>query len=413
MSQIVENAVDNSGHRSRKTWANLPHKSRKGSPLSGFRHSVKGFSLRTVHSSLRYILPLGQDDFCYFDIMFHISTASPSREEILKLVEMYGYVPVEPPAGIDLFAEIERLRKEKNAILLAHYYQDADIQDIADFVGDSLGLSQKAAETDADIIVFAGVHFMAETAKILNPTKKVLIPDLNAGCSLSDSCPPESFAAFKAKYPDHKVVSYINTSAAIKAMSDIIVTSSNAVPIVKALPPDWKIIFAPDKNLGAYVMKKTGRDMVLWDGVCMVHTIFSHQKVRALRAQYPDAELIAHPECEPAILEQADFIGSTTGLLNYVIKSEKKRFIVATETGILHQMRKAAPDKELIQAPAEYSCSCNTCPHMKLNTLEKIYNALLYEAPEVTLAPELIEAARRPIERMLEMSRELGLLSKG
>ncbi|MCX8111750.1 MAG: quinolinate synthase NadA [Bacteroidia bacterium] len=329
------------------------------------------------------------------------------------MVLEWGYVPIQPPAGIDLFAEIERLKRAKNAVLLAHYYQDADIQDIADFVGDSLGLSQKAAETNADMIVFAGVHFMAETAKILNPTKKVVIPDLNAGCSLSDSCPPEAFAAFKAKYPDHKVVSYINTSAAIKAMSDIIVTSSNAVPIVGALPSDWKIIFAPDKNLGLYVMRKTGREMLLWEGVCMVHTIFSHQKIRALRLQYPDAELIAHPECEPAILEQADFIGSTTALLNYVIQSPRSRFIVATESGILHQMRKAAPSKELIQAPAEYSCSCNTCPHMKLNTLEKIYNALLYEAPEVTLSVDIMEKARRPIEQMLELSRDLGLLSKG
>ncbi|RMF50316.1 MAG: quinolinate synthase NadA, partial [Bacteroidetes bacterium] len=317
------------------------------------------------------------------------------------------------PLGIDLIAEIQRLKREKNAILLAHYYQEAEIQDIADFIGDSLGLSQKAAETKADIIVFAGVHFMAETAKILNPNKKVLIPDLNAGCSLSDSCPPEAFAAFKARYPDHKVVSYINTSARIKAMSDVIVTSSNAVPIVQALPADWKLIFAPDKNLGAYVMRKTGREMVLWEGVCMVHTIFSHQKVRALRQAYPDAELIAHPECEPSLLEQADFIGSTTALLNYVVNSPKKRFIVATETGILHQMRKKAPDKELIQAPAEYSCSCNTCPHMKLNTLEKIYNALLYEAPEVTLPLEIMEAARRPIELMLQMSRDLGLVQKG
>lgn len=342
--------------------------------------------------------------------MFHKSTALLSPQEIQKLVNEYGYVPVEPEPGLDLFAEIERLKREKNAILLAHYYQDADIQDLADFVGDSLGLSQKAAETDADIIVFAGVHFMAETAKILNPTKKVLIPDLNAGCSLSDSCPPEAFAAFKSRYPDHKVVSYINTSAAIKAMSDVIVTSSNAVAIVNALPADWKLIFAPDKNLGAYVMRKTGREMVLWEGVCMVHTVFSHQKVRALRAQYPDAELIAHPECEPALLEQADFIGSTTALLKYVANSSKKRFIVATEPGIFHQMRKAAPDKELIQAPTEYSCSCNTCPHMKLNTLEKIYNALVYEAPEVTLSEELMEAARRPIEKMLEMSRALGLL---
>ncbi|MDW8089254.1 MAG: quinolinate synthase NadA [Bacteroidia bacterium] len=345
--------------------------------------------------------------------MFHISTASlPSPEEIHSLVKEYGYVPLEPPPTLDLFAEIERLKKAKNAIILAHYYQDADIQDIADFVGDSLQLSQKAAETQADMIIFAGVHFMAETAKILNPDKKVVIPDLNAGCSLSDSCPPEAFAAFKQRYPGYKVVSYINTSAAIKAMSDIIVTSSNAVPIVQALPSDWRIIFAPDKNLGAYVMKKTGREMVLWEGVCMVHTIFSYQKVRALRAQYPEAELIAHPECEPALLELADFIGSTTGLLNYVIKSPKRQFIVATEPGILHQMRKAAPDKELIPAPTEYSCSCNTCPHMKLNTLEKIYNALYYEAPEIALSPELMEAARRPIERMLEMSRQLGLISK-
>lgn len=344
--------------------------------------------------------------------MSHISTAPLSPKEIDTYIRSYGYVPVEPPLGIDLFTEIQRLKREKNAILLAHYYQDADIQDLADFVGDSLGLSQRAAETDADIILFAGVHFMAETAKVLNPTKKVLVPDLNAGCSLSDSCPPEAFSAFKARYPDYKVVSYINTSAAIKAMSDIIVTSSNAVPIVQALPADWKLIFAPDKNLGAYVIRKTGREMLLWEGVCMVHTIFSHQKVRALKAQYPDAELVAHPECEPALLDQADFIGSTTALLNYVVRSSKRRFIVATEPGILHQMQKAAPEKELIQAPTEYSCSCNTCPHMKLNTLEKIYNALLYEAPEVTLSPDLMEAARRPIERMLEMSRELGLLSK-
>ncbi|MCX7605808.1 MAG: quinolinate synthase NadA [Bacteroidia bacterium] len=342
--------------------------------------------------------------------MFPQSTASPTPEEISIWIHDYGYIPVEPPLGVDLFSEIQRLKKEKNAVLLAHYYQDADIQDIADFVGDSLGLSQKAAETKADIIVFAGVHFMAETAKILNPTKKVLIPDINAGCSLSDSCPPAAFAAFKAKYPDHKVVSYINTSAAIKAMSDVIVTSSNAVPIVQALPADWKLIFAPDKNLGAYVIRKTGRDMVLWEGVCMVHTIFSHQKVRSLRAQYPDAELIAHPECEPALLEQADFIGSTTSLLNYVVQSPKLQFIVATEPGILHQMKQRAPHKELIQAPSEYSCSCNTCPHMKLNTLEKIYNALLFEAPEISLPSELIEAARRPIDKMLEMSRSLGLL---
>ncbi len=338
------------------------------------------------------------------------STSSLTAQEINSLANTYGYVPVEPPLNIDLYAEIDRLRREKRAIILAHYYQDSDIQDLADYVGDSLGLSQKAAETDADIIVFAGVHFMAETAKILNPTKKVLIPDLNAGCSLSDSCPPEAFAAFKAQYPDHKVVSYINTSAAIKAMSDVIVTSSNAVAIVRNLPPDWKLIFAPDKNLGEYVMRKSGRSTVLWNGVCMVHAIFSYQKILALRRQYPDAELIAHPECEPAVLEQAGYIGSTTALLKYVVSSPKRSFIVATEPGILHQMRKLAPDKELIPAPSEYTCACNTCPHMKLNTLEKIYNALFYEAPEVTLPPEIIEQARRPIDLMLEMSRKLGLL---
>ncbi len=337
--------------------------------------------------------------------------STPLNQATKELINTYGYIPVEPPVDIDLFEEIDCLRREKNAVLLAHYYQDADIQDIADYVGDSLGLSQKAAQTDADIILFAGVHFMAETAKILNPTKKVLMPDLNAGCSLSDSCPLEAFAAFKAQYPDHKVVTYINTSAAIKAMSDIIVTSSNAVPIVQNLPPDWKLIFAPDKNLGEYVARKAGRPMVLWNGVCMVHAIFSHQRVLKLRQTYPEAELIAHPECEPALLEAADFIGSTTALLRYVTQSPKTQFIVATEPGILHQMRKAAPDKTFIQAPSEYSCSCNTCPHMKLNTLEKIYNALLYEAPEVTLSEELIQKARLPIERMLEMSKALGLVS--
>lgn len=336
--------------------------------------------------------------------------STPLNQTAEELIKTYGYVPIEPPASLDLFSEIERLRREKNAIILAHYYQDADIQDIADYVGDSLGLSQKAAQTQADIILFAGVHFMAETAKILNPTKKVLMPDLNAGCSLSDSCPPDAFAAFKAQYPDHKVVTYINTSAAIKAMSDIVVTSSNAVPIVKNLPADWKLIFAPDKNLGEYVIRKTGRFMVLWNGVCMVHAIFSHQRILQLRRAYPEAELIAHPECEPALLEAADFIGSTSALLKYVTQSPRMQFIVATEPGILHQMRKAAPNKVFIQAPSEYTCSCNTCPHMKLNTLEKIYNALLYEAPEITLPDDLMQKARLPIERMLEMSKALGLV---
>lgn len=336
---------------------------------------------------------------------------SLSEREIKKHIRTYGFVNISAPPDIDLFDEIQRLKKAKKAILLAHYYQDADIQDLADYVGDSLGLSQKAASTDAEIILFAGVHFMAETAKILNPDKKVIIPDLNAGCSLSDSCPPDAFAAFKEKYPDHKVITYINTSAAIKAMSDVIVTSSNAVPIVKSLPPDWKLIFAPDINLGRYVMSKTGRQMVLWNGVCMVHKIFSYQKITKLLLEHPDGILIAHPECEAAILEQATFIGSTTALLNYVVSSPHKKFIVATEAGILHQMRKKAPNKELILAPSEYSCSCNTCPHMKLNTLEKIYNALAYEEPEVDLPPDLRHKALIPIQRMLDLSKELGLIS--
>lgn len=320
-----------------------------------------------------------------------------------------GFLDVKVDPALNIFEEIKKLKKEKNAVLLAHYYQDADIQDIADYIGDSLGLAQQAEKTTADIILFAGVHFMAETAKILNPGKKVLIPDLKAGCSLADSCPPEQFAAFKAKHPGHIVITYVNCTAEIKALSDIICTSSNAVQIVQSLPEDQKIIFAPDKNLGAYINKITGRNMVLWDGSCMVHEIFSLEKITKLRILNPNAELIAHPECEAAILEMADFIGSTTALLNYTKKSAAKEFIVATETGILHQMIKLNPDKVFIPAPPNNACACNDCPHMKLNTLEKIYVALKYEQPEILMSDELIEKAKKPIVRMLELSAKFGL----
>jgi quinolinate synthase len=320
-----------------------------------------------------------------------------------------GFLNVKVDPALDIFEEIKKLKKEKNAVLLAHYYQDADIQDIADYIGDSLGLAQQAEKTTADIILFAGVHFMAETAKILNPGKKVLIPDLNAGCSLADSCPPQRFAEFKAQHPDHIVITYINCTADIKTLSDIICTSSNAVQIVESLPADQKIIFAPDKNLGAYINKKTGRNMVLWDGSCMVHELFSLEKITKLKLLNPKAELIAHPECEEAILEKADFIGSTTALLNYTKKSPVKEFIVATETGILHQMIRSNPDKVFIPAPPNNSCACNDCPHMKLNTLEKIYVALKYEQPEIIMSDELIEKAKKPIVRMLELSAKFGL----
>jgi quinolinate synthase len=314
--------------------------------------------------------------------------------------------PVDPT--LDLFAEIARLKREKNCIILAHYYQDADIQDIADYVGDSLGLSQKAADTDAEMILFAGVHFMAETAKILNPHKKVLIPDLNAGCSLSESAPPAVFAAWKQQYPDHKVVTYINCSAGLKALSDVIVTSSNAVHIVKSFPKEQPLIFAPDKNLGAYVQKEAGRPgMVLWNGACMVHEIFNAQKVEDIMRRHPKAKLIAHPECEQPVLAQAHYIGSTTGLLKYVQQSTDQQFIVATEPGILHQMRKLVPGKELIPAPSDHACACNNCPHMKLNTLEKIYLTLLHELPVIEIPQDLLEKARLPIDRMLELSRTL------
>ena len=304
----------------------------------------------------------------------------------------------------DLFAAIEILKQDLNAIVLAHYYQEADIQDVADYIGDSLGLSQKAADTEAEVIVFAGVHFMAETAKILNPDKLVLLPDLDAGCSLADSCPPEQFAAFKAKHPDHIVVSYINCTAEIKAMSDIICTSSNAVKLINQIPPDQPIIFAPDRNLGRYVMQQTGRDMVLWDGSCIVHETFSERKLVELKVTHPQAEIIAHPECEPQVLAHADFIGSTTALLNYSQQSPSEAFIVVTEAGIIHQMEKDVPGKQFIPAPPMNQCACNECPHMRLNTLEKLYLAMKHQSPEITMAQEIQKAALKPIQRMLEMS---------
>lgn len=333
-------------------------------------------------------------------------------EKIAQLPKR-GFLDMYIDPSLDLFEEIEKMKREKNAVLLAHYYQNPDIQDIADYIGDSLGLSQKAATTQADMILFAGVHFMAETAKILNPGKKVILPDLNAGCSLADSCPPEDFAAFKSRYPDHQVVTYINCTAEIKALSDVIVTSSNAEMIVRSFPKDQPLIFAPDKNLGRYIMQKTDRDMVLWDGSCMVHEIFSRRRILELMAQYPHAKVIAHPECEQHVLELADFIASTTGLLKYTQKSEADAFIVVTETGIIHEMQKRSPHKTFIAAPDEdESCQCNNCPHMKLNTLEKVYLALKYELPEILMEENLRIRALQPIQKMLDLSIQAGLISK-
>jgi quinolinate synthase len=326
----------------------------------------------------------------------------------LVQIEKRGFYDVAIDPALDLFAEIKRLKKEKNAVLLAHYYQNADIQDIADYIGDSLGLARQAEKTDADMIVFAGVHFMAETAKILNPGKKVVIPDLKAGCSLSDSCPPPLFKAFKEAHPDHIVISYINCSAGIKALSDVIVTSSNAQFIVESFPKEQKIIFAPDKNLGAYINKVTGRNMLLWDGACMVHEIFSMEKIAKLKTRHPEAKTIAHPECEDPLLKLADFIGSTTQLLKFTQTDPGNAYIVATETGILHQMMKNSPQKIFIPAPPDNACACNDCPHMKLNTLEKLYLCMEYEQPEILMEEELRLAARKPIERMLELSKTIG-----
>ena len=321
-----------------------------------------------------------------------------------------GYLNLDVDPSLDLFEEIEKLKKEKNAIILAHFYQEPDIQDIADYIGDSLGLAQKAQSTNADMIVFAGVHFMAETAKILNPSKKVLLPDLNAGCSLADSAPRDLFKAFREKHSNHLVISYINCSADIKALSDIICTSSNAEAIINSVPADHPIIFAPDKNLGAYLNKKTGRNMLLWNGACMVHEIFSLEKITKLKIRHPEAQVIAHPECEEAILRISDYVGSTTQILKYAVASDCTTFIVATETGILHQMQKDAPNKTFIPAPPTNNCACNDCPHMKLNTLEKLYLCMKYELPEIMMDENLRIASKKPIDSMLEISRAAGLI---
>jgi len=324
-------------------------------------------------------------------------------------LEQKGFLDVEVDPMLDLVAAIEQLKKEKNAIILAHYYQDSEIQDIADYIGDSLGLAQKAATTDADIIVFAGVHFMAETAKMLNPSKTVLLPDLKAGCSLADSCPAPVFKKFKEKYPDHVVVSYINCTAALKTMTDICCTSTNAQHIIDSIPEDQPIIFAPDKNLGAYLQKTTGRDMILWNGSCMVHEIFSKEKIVKLQVQHPKAKLISHPECEEHILEISDHVGSTSSLLKYTKDSEFDEFIVATEPGIIHQMEKTSPNKKFYPAPPTNTCACNECPHMKLNTMEKLYLCMKHNLPEVTLEQDIIDKGRGCIDKMLDISAKAGL----
>ncbi len=329
-----------------------------------------------------------------------------NREEI----ERKGFVDLKIDAGTDILGEINRMRKEKNAIILAHYYQEAEIQDIADFVGDSLALSQKAEKTDADIILFAGVHFMAETAKILSPEKKVLLPDLNAGCSLAESCPVDEFKKFKEKYPDHTVISYVNTSAEIKALTDIVCTSSNAMQIVESLPKDEKIIFAPDRNLGNYIQSMTGRKMVIWQGACHVHEEFSLERILEIKEKEPDAKIIAHPECKKPILLVSDHIGSTHSLLNFTKKDSSKKYIVATESGIIHQMQKANPLKLFIPAPPKDStCACNNCNFMKLITIKKLYNCLKHELPEVQVEKSIREKAVHSIKRMLEISEKLGI----
>ena len=329
----------------------------------------------------------------------------------VKDVYRIGFINARDEEKIDYIKEISELRKEKNAIILAHYYQEGEIQDIADFVGDSLALSQKAAENNADIIVFAGVHFMAETAKILSPKKKVLMPDMNAGCSLADSCPPKDFENFKMKYPDHKVISYVNTSAEIKALTDVICTSSNAEQIVDSFSKNEKLIFAPDRNLGNYINSKTGRNMILWDGACHVHEEFSLEKILELKNENQDAKILAHPECEKQILMVADFIGSTSALLKFSGKDDSSKYIVATESGIIHQMKKENTNKVFIPAPPKDStCACNDCAYMKLITLKKIYYTLKYEIPEISIDEEIRKKAELPIKRMLEISKKLGLV---
>lgn len=321
-----------------------------------------------------------------------------------------GFVDEPVDKSIDLKAAINELKKEKNVVILGHYYQKGEIQDIADYIGDSLALAQIAAKTDADILVMCGVHFMGETAKVLCPDKKVLVPDLNAGCSLADSCPADKFAEFVKAHPGYTVISYVNTTAAVKAVTDVVVTSTNAKQIVESFPKDEKIIFGPDRNLGNYINSITGREMLLWDGACHVHEQFSVEKIVELKAQYPDAVVLVHPECKSVVLKLADMVGSTAALLKYAVNSDKQRFIVATEAGILHEMQKKCPQKTFIPAPPNDStCGCNECNFMRLNTLEKLYNCLKYEFPEVTVDPEVAREAVKPIKRMLEISAKLGL----
>jgi quinolinate synthase len=326
----------------------------------------------------------------------------------IKSLNKNGFLDIDVDPTLDLTVEIQKLKKEKNAIILAHYYQESEIQDVADYIGDSLGLSQKAESTNADLIVFAGVHFMAETAKMLNPGKKVILPDLKAGCSLADSCPPHLFRKFKEKYPDHIVVSYINCTAELKTLTDICCTSSNAEAVINSIPKDKGIIFAPDKNLGAFLIRKTGRDMLLWNGACMVHEIFSDEKITKLMVRYPGAKFIAHPECEAHILDKADFIGSTTQLLKYTQNNPSNTFIVATEAGILHQMALASPNKTFIPAPPNNNCACNECPHMKRNTMEKLYLSMKYELPEIILEDWVIREGRKCIDVMMDISAKAG-----
>ncbi|MDA3882822.1 MAG: quinolinate synthase NadA [Bacteroidales bacterium] len=327
-----------------------------------------------------------------------------------KEVENTGFVSKKIPINIDLKKEIQKLKDEKNAVILAHFYQEDDIQEIADFVGDSLKLAQIAQNNSADIIVLAGVHFMAETAKILSPEKKVLLPDLNAGCSLADSCPYDDFKAFLEQYPNHTVISYVNTTAAIKTLTDIVCTSSNAQQIVESLPPNEKIVFAPDRNLGAYISKQTNREMVIWDGACMVHEEFSLEKLLLLKQQYPEAKVLAHPECIEPILLVSDFIGSTANMLQFSKEDHAQTYIVVTESGILFKMREANPHKLFIPAPPNDStCACNDCEFMRLITLEKVYNTLKYELPEIIIDEDIMKKAYKPIERMLTISKELGL----
>ncbi len=321
-----------------------------------------------------------------------------------------GFVCEPVDKGIDLKAEIDKLRKEKNAVILAHYYQTGDIQDIADYVGDSLALAQWAAKTDADIIVLCGVHFMGETAKVLCPEKKVLVPDMNAGCSLADSCPADKFAQFVAQHPDHTVISYVNTTAAVKAVTDVVVTSTNARQIVESFPKETKMIFGPDRNLGNYINSVTGREMLLWDGACHVHEKFSVEKILELKKEYPDAPVLVHPECKGAVVKLADLVGSTAAILKYAVRSDKHDFIVATESGILHEMRRQCPQKNFIPAPPDDStCACNECNFMRLNTMEKLYNCLKYEYPTIEVDAEVARKAVKPIHRMLEISAKLGL----